>query len=129
MDCDFIIAFHLDHWPVVAREWVTRPRFWPSKQVVERMVRVGCELVPQVGSDQNQFVWRLSFSQVERLLSCHVGDMARMTYLAVKTLLKRKLKHICPFLKSYHLKTIFFHHMESKTEEYLYVLKTQSKTF
>eukprot|EP00092_Neocalanus_flemingeri_P061226 GFUD01073570.1.p1 GENE.GFUD01073570.1~~GFUD01073570.1.p1 ORF type:complete len:462 (-),score=102.66 GFUD01073570.1:33-1418(-) len=118
IDCDFILAFHLDHWPEVAREWVHRPRSWPSQEVVDRIVTLGCEVVPKVGSDQGRFGWRLSFSQVEHVLSCHVGEKARKTYLAVKIFLKRTLKKICPFLKTYHLKTVFFHYMESKTEKY-----------
>ena len=118
MDCDFILAFHLDHWPQVASEWVSRPRSWPSQEVVETIKRVGCDVVPKSGFDEDRFDWRLSFSQVERVLSCQVQEKARMTYLAVKIFLKMNLKNICPVLKTYHLKTVFFHHMESKTEEY-----------
>ena len=29
-----------------------------------------------------------------------------------------KINHICPFIKTYHLKTVFLHFMESKTEDY-----------
>ena len=54
----------------------------------------------------------------EHALSCCVGKKERETYLAVKLILKRKLKPVCPFLKSYHIKTIFFHFMETKTKEY-----------
>ena len=62
--------------------------------------------------------WRLSFSMAEYALTCSVGKKARETYMAVKLFVKKKLKPVCPFLKSYHIKTIFFHHMETKTEEY-----------
>ena len=118
VDCDFILAFHLGHWPELATEWLTRPRYWPSQDLVDRVVRVGCDVVPKAGSDQDRFDWRLSFSQVERAMSCQVGEKARMAYIAAKIILKRKLKTICPFVKTYHLKTIFFFHMESKTNEY-----------
>eukprot|EP00092_Neocalanus_flemingeri_P029280 GFUD01031791.1.p1 GENE.GFUD01031791.1~~GFUD01031791.1.p1 ORF type:complete len:1095 (-),score=194.32 GFUD01031791.1:125-3385(-) len=118
MDCDFILAFHLDHWPHVAREWVTRHRSWPSREDVDRIVSIGCEVVPKVGFGQDTFGWRLSFSQVERLLSGNVGEKARKTYLAVKIFVKRNLKNICPFLKTYHIKTVFFYNMETKTGEY-----------
>ena len=96
----------------------TRLRSWPSLEVVDGIIRMGCEVVPKVGSGQDSFVWRLSFSQVERVLSCNVPEKARMTYLAVKIFLKRNLKKVCKFLESYYLNTVFFHHMENKTEEY-----------
>ena len=118
VDCDFILAFHLDHWPVVAGEWATRPRQWPTQKIVKRIVKAGCELVPKIRSTQDNRAWRLSFSMAEYALSCCVGEKARKTYLAVKLLVKEKLKPVCPFLKTYHIKTIFFHFMESKTEEY-----------
>ena len=62
--------------------------------------------------------WRLSFSMAEHSLSTCVGTKARKTYLAVKLIVKQKLKQVCPFLKSYHVKTIFFHFMETKTKDY-----------
>jgi hypothetical protein len=117
-DCDFILAFHLDHWPQIAREWIARPRYWPSPEIVDRIVITGCEVVPKVRSTQDNKAWRLSFSMAERVLSCHVGEKARKTYLAVKIFVKQRQKKLCPFLKTYHIKTIFFHHMESRTEEY-----------
>ena len=54
----------------------------------------------------------------EHTLACSVGNKARETYLAVKLFAKKKLQPVCPFLKSYHIKTIFFHYMETKTHEY-----------
>ena len=62
--------------------------------------------------------WRLSFSMAEHALSCCVGNKEKKTYLAVKMIVKKKLKPVCPFLKSYHIKTIFFHYMETQTNEY-----------
>ena len=81
-------------------------------------VNVGCEVLPKVGSGQDSFVWRLSFSQAERILSCHVGNKARKAYVEVKIFIKKHMNKQCPFLKTWHLKTIFFHHMESTSEEY-----------
>ena len=67
---------------------------------------------------QDSRAWRLSFSKAEYALSCCVEENARKTYLAVKLIVKKKLKQICPFVKSYHVKTIFFHFMETKTDKY-----------
>ena len=42
-----------------------------------------------------------------------VPARARLAYLAVKLLWKHKLKSVCPALRSYHLKTLFLHYLES----------------
>ena len=118
MDCDFILAFHLDYWPQVASEWITRPRKWPRQETISKIVTTGCEVVPKIRSAQDNRAWRLSFSLAEQGLSSCVGEKARKTYLAVKLLVKKKLKTVCPFLKTYHIKTIFFHYMETKTADY-----------
>ena len=118
IDCDFILAFHLDFWPQVATEWITRSRKWPPQETISRIVKTGCEVVPKIRSAQDNRAWRLSFSLAEHALSSCVGQKARKTYLAVKLLVKKKLKAACPFLKTYHIKTIFFHYMETKTEDY-----------
>ena len=113
VDCDFILAFHLDHWPEVANSWITRTRHWPSQEVVSKIVDRGCEVVPKMRATKDNRAWRLSFSMAEHALSCCVGNKERKTYLAVKMIVKKKLKPVCPFLKSYHIKTIFFHYMET----------------
>ena len=118
IDCDFILAFHLDHWPEVATSWITRTRCWPKQEVISKIVRIGCEVVPKKRADMDNRAWRLSFSMAEHTLACSVGNKARKTYLAVKLFAKKKLQSVCPFLKSYHIKTIFFHYMETKTHEY-----------
>ena len=97
VDCDFILAFHLDHWPQIAREWITRPRNWPSPEIVDKIVITGCEVVPKVRSTQDNKAWRLSFNMAERVLSCHVLEKARKTYLAVKIFMKQRQKKLCPF--------------------------------
>ena len=137
MDCDFIIAFKLDHWPVVAEEWVGRPRHWPSQKIVLKIFQVRnirncslkylvylltnqvcCEVVPKAGLDGDALNWRLSFSQAEKILSEEFSERPRMTYLAAKIILKKYLQFSCPVLKSYHLKTIFLHYLEKKSVDY-----------
>ena len=74
--------------------------------------------MPKKRAAQDNRAWRLSFSMAEHALASSVGEKARKTYLAVKMIVKRKLRAVCPFLKSYHIKTVFFHYMETKTEEF-----------
>ena len=118
VDCDFILAFHLDHWPEVASSWITRSRHWPRQEIISKIVSGGCEVVAKRRTVDDSRAWRLSFSMAEHSLSTCVGTKARKTYLAVKLIVKQKLKQVCPFLKSYHVKTIFFHFMETKTKDY-----------
>ena len=80
--------------------------------------QVCCEVVPKAGLDGDNLNWRLSFSQAEKILSEEVSERARMTYLAAKIILKKYLQFSCPILKSYHLKTIFFHYLEKKPADY-----------
>ena len=74
--------------------------------------------MPKVGFAQDTYVWRLSFSQSERILSHNLNEKARKTYIAVKLLMKKHLKKNCSFLKTYHLKTIFLYYMEKNSAEY-----------
>ena len=126
IDCDCILAFHLDHWPQVATCWITRPRCWPGQEVISRILRGGCEVVPKMRAALDNKSWRLSFSMAEHVLACSLGEKPRNTYLAVKLVIKRKLRTVCPFLKSYHIKTIFFHFMEMKTNKYWEERKLES---
>ena len=93
-------------------------RAWPGQDMVRRVVGGGCELVPKVGLVNDQFRWRLSFSRAEGFLASQMEPKPRVCYLALKIYLKRKLKHVCPFVKSYHLKTLLFYFMETKSTQY-----------
>ena len=76
------------------------------------MVNSGCQAVPKADPTGDQFSWRLSFSRGELLLSKHVPDEARIAYVVTKLLWKNKLKPVCSVLRSYHLKTLFYHFLE-----------------
>ena len=87
---------------------------------------MGCQAVPKADPSGDVFSWRVSFSRGELLLAQHVPPRyshftahftvparARLAYLAVKLLWKQRLKSVCPALRSYHLKTLFLHYLES----------------
>ena len=118
VDCDFLLSFHNNCWPSSAMEWLTRVRAWPARDVVSMVVDGGSELVPKVGHVIDPFRWRLSFSRAEVFLASQVGPKARLCYLALKIFFKAKLRYVCPFMKTYHLKTLFFYFMETKSSEY-----------
>ena len=86
-------------------------------QVVEQVVASGCQAVPKADPSGDEFCWRLSFSRGELLLSRHVTHRARLAYVAAKLFWKEKLKSVCPALRSYHLKTLFYHFLEDTPAE------------
>ena len=88
-------------------------------QVVWDIVASGCQAVPKSDQSNDQFCWRLSFSRGEGILSHHVPEKARLAFLAIKLAWKQKLKPVCENLKSYHLKTIFYHFLEKTSTEFL----------
>ena len=88
---------------------------------MHEVVKSGCQAVPKSDLSQDPFCWRLSFSRGEHILSMHVPHKAKLAFLAVKLAWKNGLKPICSKLKSYHLKTIFFHFLEKTQEEALMI--------
>jgi hypothetical protein len=116
LDFDFILSIDLPHWPESAAEWITRHRFWPSQAVVASVVATTCSVVPKTGPTGDPYCWRLSFSRGEVILSNHVSEHDRLAFLAVKLFYKEKLKPYVSFLRSYHLKTMFYHFLECKAQ-------------
>ena len=79
---------------------------------MREVLATGCQAVPKADPSRDKFSWRLSFSRGELLLSQHVPHKARLAYVALKVFYKDNLKSICPSIRSYHLKTIFYHFLE-----------------
>eukprot|EP00092_Neocalanus_flemingeri_P015013 GFUD01016215.1.p1 GENE.GFUD01016215.1~~GFUD01016215.1.p1 ORF type:complete len:1587 (-),score=281.46 GFUD01016215.1:23-4294(-) len=119
LDCDFLLSIELGTWPLAAESWAARDRFWPTNQVVTEVLATGCQAVPKADPSGDQFSWRLSFSRGELLLSQHVPQHARLAYVALKVYYKNNLKVICPSLRSYHLKTLFYHFLERNEPEHI----------
>ncbi|XP_070562138.1 cyclic GMP-AMP synthase-like receptor 2 [Ptychodera flava] len=97
-------------WPSEAQEWISRARQWPSSDIVQRIVREGCHVVPKAypgEEDDDELQWRLSFSLAERTLANTFMPWQRTTYLVLKKLWRRYLKEP-KVISSYHLKTTMF---------------------
>ena len=88
-------------------------------QVVKEVIETGCQAVPKADPTGDEFSWRLSFSRGELLLAKNVTSCARLSYVAVKIYWKNNLKTVCPALRSYHLKTLFYHFLETLDHEVL----------
>ena len=83
------------------------------------VIESGCQIVPKEDPTGDEFSWRLSFSRGELMLSTHVPPKARDAYVAVKLFWKNNLKVECPALRSYHLKTLFYHFLEATDRRHL----------
>ena len=102
-------------WPDDEMEWFARDRksSWPSKNLINRIRKEDCHVVP-VGDPTSEYTpieWRFSFLLAERQLIWSFNDTQLQCYFILKLLIK---KHIYPKvsdevgLSSYHLKTIVF---------------------
>ena len=89
---------------------VTRVRRWPPQDVVNKLVTYGCHLVPKPSDTDphtsGRLDWRWSFSLNEVELSKLYPENARICYMIMKIISNSYLKHRCPYLKSYHIKTV-----------------------
>ncbi|XP_070560513.1 uncharacterized protein [Ptychodera flava] len=97
-------------WPSEAQEWISRARQWPSSDIVQRIVREGCHVVPKAypgEEDKEELQWRLSFSLAERTLANTFMPWQRTTYLVLKKLWRRHFKEP-KVISSYYLKTTMF---------------------
>ena len=79
---------------------------------------LGCELVPKMGETSDIFHWILSCSRAEHYLAEKISPKQRACFLALKIYFKREFTDVCPFIRSYHLKTLFFFFLEGKSPTY-----------
>ena len=93
--------------------------------MVEAVVATGCQVVPKADPSGDEFSWRLSFSRGELLLAQHVSSAARVLYVSAKLFWKEKLKVVCSSLRSYHVKTLFYHFLEATTVQQIEEVDTE----
>lgn len=115
---DAVPCFHCPTWPKQASEWESRePRSWPDKDVVERMIKNGCHVVP-VGfrkSKTRHLEWRLSFALIEKELLRTFNNVQHKCYALLKMLLKEVIQEQIPgVLSSFQMKNALFWTMEKE---------------
>jgi len=119
MFIDLVFALHSPYWPVEAAEWITRrrPSGFPSKSVIKRVVRYGCDFVQashkpiQPGAND----WRFSFSKAELLIIKTWRIAQRIIY---RTLWVLNKKMASDRLCSYYFKTLMFWACEEKPTQF-----------
>ena len=113
---DHVPCFHLHFWPAIASIWPLRePRYWPSKETVEKIVSNGCHIVPKSPRGKSSNEWRISFSAAELELSHSLTQFQRKCFLVAKLIYYVVVKRIDPdVFGSYFLKTTMFKLLEKQ---------------
>ena len=111
---DFVLAIKCDGWSLCAQqEWITRPRIWPTHEIVEKITNDGFHIVCKSSSEGN---FQLSFSNADNVLIQNLSVIQHKVYRAFKAFVSHykdewntgTKKIIC----SFHLKTIVFWYCE-----------------
>ncbi|XP_061186707.1 uncharacterized protein LOC133194815 [Saccostrea echinata] len=122
-DHDMAFSLECPFWPPQAKEWVDRPRLWPSKQIVREIELDGCHLVAlgPIKDVENDLLWRLSFNKAEKRLVFAFNHTQFLCYGLFKIVLKECIEKIDTYpensLCSYFIKTLMFWVIEETAPE------------
>ncbi|XP_062622387.1 uncharacterized protein LOC134283880 [Saccostrea cucullata] len=113
---DCVIGLKCNEWPEIADEWIERNREynWPSGDLIEKAVSLGCYVVP-IGGRQSitqDLEWRISFVLAERLLVRNMKYMQLFVYSLLKSIRKEIFGEFSIIISSYIIKTVVFWVME-----------------
>ena len=115
---DIVLSIFCEGWPLCAREWIKRERFWPDTNLVENIAQCGFHIVPKSSPDGD---FRLSFSCAETKLIKTLLPLQHKVMRAFKAVVKFDQDSWSPILEgilsSYHLKTVAFWYFEKKSQE------------
>lgn len=111
---DITYSLKCPEWPETC-DWGHRLNTkWPNPEEIMLIKSHGCHFVPKSHHDDLEgLTWRISFSKAEVELSKLVPNVARMCLVGVKIITKDYLAVVCKKLKSYHLKCVFLHTLET----------------
>src|SRR6218665_2483384 len=113
-------------WPSEALEWKTRRRCygWPSRDMIHKIVRGGCHLVPKSheSNPKDALSWRYSFSQAELILNDTWNEVQKYIYHILR-IIKSDVAKKCDgqkktFLCTYYFKTLMMWACEEKPSSF-----------
>lgn len=89
---DIGTCFFCQYWPQTALPWIERchQKDWPVQSLLEKIIANGCHVMPiesKSESDENEFEWRLSFSQAEQKLVYSMNHTQFLCYGVLKIFL------------------------------------------
>ena len=115
---DIVLCIFCEGWPVCAREWITRERFWPDIHSVNKTTQGGFHIVPKSSTDGD---FRLSFSRAETMLIQTLSPLQHKVLRGFKAVVKYHQntwsQNLQEIISSYHLKTIALLHFEKTSPE------------
>lgn len=113
-DIDIAYSFECNFWPLQAKEWIRRPRLWPSQKLVNEIVQNGCHVVPlgPLKDVKGDMLWRLSFNNAEQRLVFAFNHTQFLCYGLLKAVMKECIQKMESYpantLCSYFIKTLMF---------------------
>ena len=115
---DTVFALQCGSQPTCGTEWLhrNRPSNWPTDEMIDKCKRFGCIFVPvrHPDSDEHHLLWRISYSQQERMFVTDFNSVQLKCYVLLKIIKKEIIaSHIPQSLKSYHLKTCMLYLIEN----------------
>ncbi|XP_052280073.1 uncharacterized protein LOC127877838 isoform X2 [Dreissena polymorpha] len=115
--CTLGVGLEMDRVPVlrcqcpsILKRWANRPRFWPSPEVVQKVVLMGAFVSPVgfKGSLTKNVEWRICFNEGENVLVSNLNDTQIKMYVLLKMIVKSVIKPLHKEITSYTLKNIVF---------------------
>ncbi|XP_052785902.1 uncharacterized protein LOC128221344 [Mya arenaria] len=121
---DFVNAFKCEVMPPEVDRWFHRPRHghWPTPEVMQAARECSCFLVPDghFESLNENIEWRLSPSQIERILVFSFTTVQLKCYVVLKMIKKYIMEQYLSHhskLTSFHCKTVMFFTIERISRE------------
>ncbi|KAL3871827.1 hypothetical protein ACJMK2_039799 [Sinanodonta woodiana] len=118
---DYVHAIPSRRLPISMKKRFLKNRHWPTKSMVSKIVKAGCEVVPVgfPGSNEENLQWRLSFSIAEKILMQSLNSTQRKTYILLKIFFKECLvRHFqSKVLSTYIVKMLTLWMCETRPKE------------
>ncbi|XP_052273991.1 uncharacterized protein LOC127873924 [Dreissena polymorpha] len=103
------------HYPSILQKWAARPRYWPSPDIVKKVVSLGAYVTP-VGfrhSLYKHIEWRICFNTGEAELVNNLHETQTKIYVILKMIVKDIMKPQNKEITSYVLKNIILWQAEN----------------
>ncbi|KAH3825244.1 hypothetical protein DPMN_127118 [Dreissena polymorpha] len=96
------------HCNSILQRWAARPRHWPSRDIIAKVVSLGAYVTP-IGSKESEYKhmeWRICFNTGETELVNNLTDTQAKVYVILKMILKEIIKPKNKEITSFVLKNI-----------------------
>ena len=128
---DVVHAIRCPVWPSEAIEWKTRkrPGRWPGKDLVKKIVNLGCHFVqkPHDSHPEDCTEWRFSFSMAELILIQNWTSHQKYIYHLLRIIKKETQQHSqSTELCTYYIKTLMLWALEEHDQTFWDTVSTSA---